>query len=1053
MARKTKGYEALQYINATDTQKKKWSKEQHELHKAAVREFELAPKVSANLDDLFSSPNYIEKLTQLELLIDAGYDKSFTSISEKRKAKFSLILETMYATGGRAGDVGSIRAKDIDFDKGYIRLEKTKGSKKRVVALPDHLAKLFKEHLGNRVGSNDLLFPSKVGSKIGTTTDSINSYIDDVSIKYSSINPRHFSQNELDPDLITAGFNEKQAKNAKSHTFRRVFATLLSQKEFDPEFISDVMGHEADEMSFFYLMSKKIPKDMSYSLSERAISTLEGNANFNNRMAFVMEAYRNNKVEQVFTTQLAKNEKVDSKQITETRKQRKAVQSAYVEIRNLYNKKGIGSGAIINKKVLPKFLNEEQATQFYIDQDIKDPGKIKIDAEIDSDVFKEGKVTVDRAKKTNRLSGPAYGYANSNLQNDMWSVYSDLKNAESQSRVKLDVPIESMSDDVVAQVIDGFDVDTYRDSIDKKNQVLKLNASNFTYDPEDLYDLNVDAKARKAGIIWDDIPYLKELYSNKTIKQGKPVIQLVPEALTEMLDLIEERKRTDGLAKLMVDQLEYGTFPEDLADDAKARYYHLESNLKMSLEKFGKENPKVAAGFNYEQGHIKGFTNNIINNIPNVLHEKEFTSVSNFDLISIIKKYSPTMSEETKKVFTLLDANKADDLINTMLLEPYMQFLHENEVLDDVVFLKDAEQAESHRFNEPLKDRINLKKNGLPSKNQSYFHLGLRVNNTSEDFINAFPAPTVETFVKEDKVSERVYLKKPFVNITDVNGDPVNFTKPEKLGTKIAETTKDAVKSIDWSRLKLPSIIAGFGTAISLFPQTASAKVLFGATKLGADVALEAYLVDTSGQRRGLMEQQLDKPITLSTGEEFFPNVSDAENQIKDLSGQAKSELLQMDLKNEGYDTSVDSGFLSRLRGELGEAGRRITGNTVGPTIDPISGGTIRLPTGFRENVIEGLDESERQDQRSKNVAGARSQEVIEGYIPNLEESVAKQENLSEYRRRANPRSAVVIDQSAEEAEEELNEINEFSAIGTENQMGDLGFTSQQQGEKNATNR
>ena len=73
--------------------------------------------------------------------------------------------------------------------------------------------------------------------------------------------------------------------------------------------------------------------------------------------------------------------------------------------------------------------------------------------------------------------------------------------------------------------------------------------------------------------------------------------------------------------------------------------------------------------------------------------------------------------------------------------------------------------------------------------------------------------------------------------------------------------------------------------------------------------------------------------------------------------------------------------------------------------------------------------------------------------MPGLEESVAKQENLSEYRRRANPRSAVVIDQSAEEAQKELDEINKFSAIGTDNQMEDLGFTSQQQGEKDATIR
>ena len=56
MATKTKGYEALQYLDATDTQKKKWSSEQHEIHKAAVREFDLASKVSANLDDLLQIP-------------------------------------------------------------------------------------------------------------------------------------------------------------------------------------------------------------------------------------------------------------------------------------------------------------------------------------------------------------------------------------------------------------------------------------------------------------------------------------------------------------------------------------------------------------------------------------------------------------------------------------------------------------------------------------------------------------------------------------------------------------------------------------------------------------------------------------------------------------------------------------------------------------------------------------------------------------------------------------------------------------------------------------
>ena len=38
-------------------------------------------------------------------------------------------------------------------------------------------------------------------------------------------------------------------------------------------------------------------------------------------------------------------------------------------------------------------------------------------------------------------------------------------------------------------------------------------------------------------------------------------------------------------------------------------------------------------------------------NLPNVLHEKEYTGISNLDLIAIIEKRSPKLSDEIKKVF------------------------------------------------------------------------------------------------------------------------------------------------------------------------------------------------------------------------------------------------------------------------------------------------------------------------------------------------------------------------------------------------------------------
>ena len=51
MVAKTKGYEAIQYLTSTDFQKSKWSKEQHEIYKSAIREFQLAPQIDVDVSE------------------------------------------------------------------------------------------------------------------------------------------------------------------------------------------------------------------------------------------------------------------------------------------------------------------------------------------------------------------------------------------------------------------------------------------------------------------------------------------------------------------------------------------------------------------------------------------------------------------------------------------------------------------------------------------------------------------------------------------------------------------------------------------------------------------------------------------------------------------------------------------------------------------------------------------------------------------------------------------------------------------------------------------
>ena len=110
-------------------------------------------------------------------------------------------------------------------------------------------------------------------------------------------------------------------------------------------------------------------------------------------------------------------------------------------------------------------MSEEEATQFYRDQDLIEPDKVKAPiTEEEPKVFTDKNVTLDRAKRINYLSGDGRGYANAKMSEDMISVYNNLKNSESASRVKANISVFDAADQVVEGVFNNFDIESYRET-------------------------------------------------------------------------------------------------------------------------------------------------------------------------------------------------------------------------------------------------------------------------------------------------------------------------------------------------------------------------------------------------------------------------------------------------------------------------------------------------------------------------------------------------------------------------------------------------------------
>jgi site-specific recombinase XerD len=135
------------------------------------------------------------------------------------------ILETLYATGIRAGELGSLKREDVDTEERLLRVLLGKGRKDRNVPLTRAAAEAIEAYLaygrprmrGTR--TSPLLFLAHRGGKM------YDAHLNDV--------------------VARAAFRAGVKKHATCHTFRHSVATHLLKGGADIRHIQMLLGHSS----------------------------------------------------------------------------------------------------------------------------------------------------------------------------------------------------------------------------------------------------------------------------------------------------------------------------------------------------------------------------------------------------------------------------------------------------------------------------------------------------------------------------------------------------------------------------------------------------------------------------------------------------------------------------------------------------------------------------------------------------------------------------------------------------------------------------------------
>ncbi|MFX1418373.1 MAG: site-specific tyrosine recombinase/integron integrase [Promethearchaeota archaeon] len=186
-----------------------------------------------------SLPKFL-KISEMEKILEKLKDRRI--FNSRKSERYYLIVRLLYSTMARVSELCNIKIRDIDFERGYLRL-KGKGNKERIVPVDQKTLKVFEEHLQNRISYEleDYLL---------------------VNTRYQKLSPR-VVQTDIKIIKEKCGFND--SKIITPHVFRHTGATHLRRSGMDISELQDILGHSSPNTTRIYAKNDISKLKESYS--------------------------------------------------------------------------------------------------------------------------------------------------------------------------------------------------------------------------------------------------------------------------------------------------------------------------------------------------------------------------------------------------------------------------------------------------------------------------------------------------------------------------------------------------------------------------------------------------------------------------------------------------------------------------------------------------------------------------------------------------------------------------------------------------------------------
>jgi integron integrase len=178
-----------------------------------------------------------------------------------------LMASLLYGSGLRLLECCSLRVKDLDLDRGEIRVRRGKGARDRVTMLPQLLVEPLRVHLREthvrmrarwQHDRGYVVVPYASGTKAqGATRNPVWCWVFPASRDYWDSEAKQWRTHHLHPTVLqrAVGAAARHAgigQRVGCHTFRHSFATHLLEAGYDIRTVQELLGHRDVSTTMLY---------------------------------------------------------------------------------------------------------------------------------------------------------------------------------------------------------------------------------------------------------------------------------------------------------------------------------------------------------------------------------------------------------------------------------------------------------------------------------------------------------------------------------------------------------------------------------------------------------------------------------------------------------------------------------------------------------------------------------------------------------------------------------------------------------------------------------